>query len=277
MGTYSPNVPADNLYLKDIPSAIREKAEELRGVGEGYPPIVNADKVDGFDASQTPGPNTIVVTDANGNIPGGFLNIGDVALGAGLKRDAANAISMEAPGTCTAETTNAFPAEGGHTHKLDITLPEVSNAFAFYENFAGYTLAETYVANYTLVKTFTIAIPNPGVYMFDCVYKVLSGPGWSGSGSVKVELTGGTMIFGQSGATYSEELTRRIVGYVESEINEDVELPVYEPTNVIKRPLLSGRMVYFAAAGNKMLNVYMMGFQGYQISDFCLGVIGAGT
>lgn len=276
---YNASVPADNLPIKDIPGAIREKGKELAAITEGYPPVVNADKVDGYDTSLEPASHVILITDEDGKLPTGALDFAsNVLVGDGLEIVAEDpevdsvTIAMETPATCTLETENAFPEEGGHTHKIE--FPEVdapNGAFAFYENFAGYTLAETYTAEYTLVKTFTIAIPNPGVYMFDCAYKLLGG-----AGSVNVELTGGTMIFGQSGATYSEEITRRIIGYTEATENSSSQ-PIYEPDNVIKRPLLSGRMVYFASAGNKMLKVYMKGFQGYQISDFCLGVIGAGT
>ena len=273
---YNASVPADNLPIKDIPGAIREKGKELAGIGDGYPPVVNADKLDGYDASQTPSPNTIPVTGGDGLLPASFVKIIDgVTAGNGLVKSG-QTISMETPLTCTNSTTNSFPASGGHTHAITFpAAPEAASpAFAFYENFAGHTLAATNISTYTLVKTFTIPIPKKGVYIFDCAYKVLA---WGGTlSSVKVELTGGTMIFGENGATYSEVLPRLIVGQTEGTENHDGS-PIYEPINVVKRPSLSGRMVYFAAAGSKTLKVYMKGYQGFKISNFCLGVIGAGT
>ena len=281
---YNASVPADNLPIKDIPGAIREKGKELAGIGDGYPPVVNADKVDGYNASKTPSPNTIPVTGDDGLLPASFLKIIDgVAAGDGLVKSG-QTISMETPLTCTKSTTNSFPGTGGHTHAITFpAAPEAASpAFAFYENFAGHTLAATNISTYTLVKTFTIPIPKKGVYMFDCAYKVVSwgSDGWGGAGSesscVKVDLAGGTMVIGQNGATYSEEVCRDrwITGYTE---NENNPIYGYEAANVIKSPSLSGRMVYFAAAGSKTLKVYMKGTAGFKISNFCLGVIGAGT
>lgn len=273
---YNASVPADNLPIKDIPGAIREKGKELAGIGDGYPPVVNADKVDGYNASKTPGPNTIPVTGDDGLLPASFVKIIDgVTAGNGLVKSG-QTISMETPLTCTVSTTNSFPVSGGHTHAITFpATPEAADpAFAFYENFTGHTLAATNISTYTLVKTFTIPIPKKGVYMFDCAYKVSSwGSITSDSTCVKVELTGGSMVFGENGATYSEELCRDRW----SEATEQGTTWVYETALTVKRPSLSGRMVYFAAAGSKTLKVYMKGIQGFQISNFCLGVIGAGT
>ena len=271
---YNASVPADNLPIKDIPGAIREKGKELAGLGDGYPPVVNADKVDGFNASKTPGPNTIPVTGDDGLLPASFVKIIDgVTAGDGLVKSG-QTISMETPLTCTLSTANAFPGGGGHTHKVEVTIPEAAApAFAFYENFAGHTLV-SFSGTYTLIKTFTIPIPAAGVYFFDCAYKVDSwGNMDSESDCVRITLDG-TMVIGMDTGAYDEELCRD--KFVIGETEQGNPIYGYEAAG-IKRPSLSGRAVYFNSGGTKLLKVYMKGGQNFEISNFCVGVIGAGT
>jgi len=280
---YNASVPADNLYVKDIPGAIREKGKELAAITEGYPPIVNADKVDGYDTSLEPAAHVILITDENGKLPTGALDFGsNVLAGDGLEIVSEDpevdsvTIAMETPLTCTLETTNEFPEGGGHTHELSFTFPEgeTSNAFAFYENFAGHTLAATDISTYTLVKTFSITIPSAGVYSFGCGYNVVA---WGGAeeiyDTVKITMDA-TMVIGTNAGAYVEEKarTRTITGYTEQ------ENPIYAYEDVgAKAAGLNGKMVYFSSAGEKLLKVYMRGVQNFQISNFCVGVIGAAT
>ena len=278
---YSATVPADNLYIKDIPAAIREKGKELAGLGDGYSPIVNADTVDGYDTSLTPAANVILVTDEDGKLPAGSVDFGaNVLAGSGLKiAEEAPAvesvtIAMQTPLTCTVETENAFPEGGGHTHKIEIEIPEAAApAFAFYENFAGHKLTAL-TSSYVLVKTFTIPIPAAGVYFFDCAYKVDS---WgnidSESDCVRITLDG-TMVIGMDTGAYDEELCRD--KFVTGQTEQGNPIYGYEAAG-IKRPSLSGRAVYFDAAGDKLLKVYMKGGQNFEISNFCVGVLGAAT
>lgn len=279
---YSAAVPADNLYIKDIPAAIREKGKELAAITEGYPPVVNADKVDGYDTSLTPAANVILITDEDGKLPASSVDFGaNVLAGSGLEiaeEDPAVesvTIAMQTPLTCTLETENAFPEGGGHTHKLEIEFPEgeVSNAFAFYENFAGKAL-ETNTTEYSLVKTFSITIPAAGVYLFGLGYNVVAwGLAETLSECVKFTIDA-TMVIGSNTGAYSEEVcrTRIITGYTEQ------ENPIYEYEAVgAKIPALNGRMVYFSSSGEKLLKVYMKGQSAFEISNVCLGVIGAGT
>jgi hypothetical protein len=84
-----------------------------------------------------------------------------------------------------------------------------------------------------------------------------------------------TMVIGSNTGAYSEELcrTRRVTGYTEQEQN-----PIYEYEAVgAKFPALNGRMVYFSSPGEKLLKVYMKGQSAFEISNVCVGVIGAGT
>lgn len=276
---YSPNVPADNLYLKDIPSAIREKGKELKGDGDGYPPIVNADKVDGFDASQTPGPNTIVVTDEDGHIPIELIDLeNDIVLGNGLEWSG-DSIAMEMPGTCTVGTTNAFPAGGGHTHAITFPTAEEIGAsagvYAFYENFALYE-ASANTTTYALIKTFTIPIPAAGVYLFDAAFMWEFGVAadfWNPK--VRVTLDG-TMVIGFNTGAYDAEIGRAIIGYTEATENQGSE-PIYELSGTIHSPTLSGRAVYFNAPGDKLLKVYAKGPSDLKVKNFCVGVVGGGV
>lgn len=280
---YNASVPADNLPIKDIPGSIREKGKELAAITEGYPPVVNADKVDGYDTSLEPGAHVILITDENGKLPTGALDFAsNVLVGDGLEIVAEDpevdsvTIAMETPVTCTLETENAFPEGGGHTHKLEIEFPEgeVSNAFAFYENFAGKVL-ETNTTEYSLVKTFSIMIPAAGVYLFGCGYNVVAwGLAETLSECVKFTIDA-TNVIGSNTGAYSQEVcrTRMITGYTEQEQN-----PIYEYEAVgAKIPALNGRMVYFSSSGEKLLKVYMKGQSAFEISNVCVGVIGAGT
>jgi hypothetical protein len=272
---YSAAVPADNLYIKDIPAAIREKGKELAAISEGYPPIVNADKVDGFDASQTPGPNTIPVTGADGKLPATFVKIEDgITAGSGLVKSG-QTLSMQTPLTCTLSTANAFPGGGGHTHKVEVTIPEAAApAFAFYENFAGHKLTAL-TSSYILVKTFTIPIPAAGVYFFDCAYKVDAWSAFTEGDYVRITLDG-TMVFGRNTGAFDEEIARAIIGWTEA-TEQSSSMPIYEPVGAIKTPALSGRAVYFNSGGTKLLKVYMKGANNFEISNFCVGVLGAAT
>ena len=280
---YSATVPADNLYIKDIPAAIREKGKELAAITEGYPPVVNADKVDGYDTSLTPAANVILVTDEDGKLPASSVDFGaNVLAGSGLEiaeEDPAVesvTIAMQTPLTCTGETENAFPEGGGHTHKIEFEIPEsAAPAFVFYEKYAGYEMTGSNL-NYTLIKTFTIPIPAAGLYIFDASFHVdawTTIPGTSYEyDCVKVTMDG-TMVFGKNSGIYEEELCSQVVGMTDGENPTEI----YESNPVSKNPSISGRMVYFSDSGDKLFKVYIKGFNGFKISNFCLGVIGAGT
>jgi hypothetical protein len=278
---YNASVPADNLPIKDIPGAIREKGKELAAITEGYPPVVNADKVDGYDTSLEPAAHVILITDEDGKLPTGALDFAsNVLVGDGLEIVAEDpevdsvTIAMETPATCTLETENAFPESGGHTHKIEFPEGDAPNgAFVFYENFAGKAL-ETFTAEYSLVKTFSITIPAAGVYLFGCGYNVVA---W-GSADVLTDCVkftiDATMVIGWNTGAFSEERCRDrwVTGYTEQ------ENPIYEYEAVgAKIPALNGRMLYFSSPGEKLLKVYMKGQSTFEISNVCVGVIGAGT
>ncbi len=279
---YSATVPADNLYIKDIPAAIREKGKELAGLGDGYSPIVNADTVDGYDTSLTPAANVILVTDEDGKLPASSVDFGaNVLAGSGLEiaeEDPAVesvTIAMQTPLTCTVETENAFPEGGGHTHKIEFEIPEsAAPAFAFYENFAGHKLTAL-TSSYILVKTFTIPIPAAGVYFFDCAYKVDAWSAFTEGDYVRITLDG-TMVFGRNTGAFDEEIARAVIGWTEA-TEQQSSAPIYEDNGVIKTPALSGRAVYFDSGGDKLLKVYMKGANNFEISNFCVGVLGAAT
>jgi hypothetical protein len=110
------------------------------------------------------------------------------------------------------------------------------------------------------------------VYSFGCGYNVVA---WCGPekiyDTVKITMDA-TMVIGNNTGAYSEEKarTRTIIGY-----NEDNE-PIYEYEAVgAKIPALNGRMVYFSSSGEKLLKVYMKGLTNFEISNFCVGVLGA--
>ena len=280
---YNASVPADNLPIKDIPGAIREKGKELAAITEGYPPVVNADKVDGYDTSLEPAAHVILITDEDGKLPTGALDFAsNVLVGDGLEIVAEDpevdsvTIAMETPATCTLETENAFPEEGGHTHKIEFPEGDAPNgAFVFYEKYTGYEMIEPNL-NYTLIKTFTIPIPAAGLYIFDASFHVDAWTTIPGNyyefDCVKVTMDG-TMVFGQNSGIYEEELCSQVVGMTDTENPTEI----YESAAVSKNPSISGRMVYFSDSGDKLFKVYIKGTTGFKISNFCLGVIGAGT
>ena len=83
----------------------------------------------------------------------------------------------------------------------------------------------------------------------------------------------GTMVFGNNSGIYEEELCSQVVGMTEGENPTEI----YESAAVSKNPSISGRMVYFSDSGDKLFKVYIKGFTGFKISNFCVGVLGAAT
>lgn len=215
--------------------------------------------------------NSVTATSHTHEITGfaetSFSIIAGNGLTGGGSLSSSRTITLGTPGTCSNSSANSV-TETSHTHA--ITFPILG--YAFYENFAGHTLTAN-TSSYILVKTFTIPIPAAGVYLFGCGCNVVA---WgliaTTSDCVKFTMDA-TMLIGSNTGTYSEEVCRDrwITGYTENEQN-----PIYEYEDVgAKVPALNGRMVYFSSPGEKLLKVYMKGQSDFEISNVCVGVIGA--
>lgn len=215
--------------------------------------------------------NSVTATSHTHEITGfaetSFSIIAGNGLTGGGSLSSSRTITLGTPGTCSNSSANSV-TETSHTHA--ITFPILG--YAFYENFAGHTLTAI-TSSYILVKTFTIPIPAAGVYFFDCAYKVDAWSGFTVGDNVRITLDG-TMVFGRNTGAYDQEIARAIIGWTEAD-EEGSSDPIYEPVGVIKTPALSGRAVYFDSGGNKLLKVYMKGNNNFEISNFCVGVLGA--